>query len=109
MQTGQLCDDCVCVFAGCMQELYNVEHFAIKTIAITFWRLPVIFIVMFIVRGTAQQCSLHSSLLAPGLKLQVLLSASTTVRLYRCIVLLSLQPVEHVICSPKAVILVRSL
>lgn len=34
-----------------VQELYNVEHFAFNTIAITFWRLPVIFIVMFLVRG----------------------------------------------------------
>ena len=34
-----------------MQELYDVEHFAIKTVAVTFWRLPVIFLVMFIVRG----------------------------------------------------------
>lgn len=41
-----------------MQELYSVEHFAIKTIAITFWRLPVIFIVMFIVRGTISSAQL---------------------------------------------------
>ena len=34
-----------------LQELYDVEQFAIKTVARTFWRLPVIFIVMFIVRG----------------------------------------------------------
>lgn len=34
-----------------VQELYDVEHFAIKTVAVTFWRLPVIFLVMFIVRG----------------------------------------------------------
>ena len=34
-----------------VQELYDVEQFAIKTVALTFWRLPVIFIVMFVVRG----------------------------------------------------------
>lgn len=28
-----------------------MEQFAIKTVAIAFWRLPVIFIVMFLVRG----------------------------------------------------------
>ena len=43
-----------------LQELYDVEHFAIKTLALTFWRLPVIFVVMFIVRGES-----HSMLLRP--------------------------------------------
>ncbi|DBA77107.1 hypothetical protein WJX77_005031 [Trebouxia sp. C0004] len=38
-------------FVRSAQELYDVEHFAIKTVAVTFWRLPVIFLVMFIVRG----------------------------------------------------------
>lgn len=38
----------------CLQELYNVEHFAFKTVAVTFWRLPVIFIVIFLVRGVPQ-------------------------------------------------------
>lgn len=43
-----------------MQELYDVEHFAIKTVAVTFWRLPVIFLVMFIVRGQVIHFLLHS-------------------------------------------------
>ncbi len=43
-----------------MQELYDVEHFAIKTVAVTFWRLPVIFLVMFIVRGQVTHFLLHS-------------------------------------------------
>ncbi|KAL3155128.1 Son of sevenless 1, variant 2 [Trebouxia sp. C0009 RCD-2024] len=42
---------CVNFFYRSAQELYNVEHFAFKTVAVTFWRLPVIFIVIFLVRG----------------------------------------------------------
>ncbi|KAL3141541.1 Son of sevenless 1, variant 2 [Trebouxia sp. C0010 RCD-2024] len=42
---------CVNFFVRSAQELYNVEHFAFKTVAVTFWRLPVIFIVIFLVRG----------------------------------------------------------
>lgn len=44
-----------------MQELYDVEHFAIKTVAVTFWRLPVIFLVMFIVRGQPLSAALTHS------------------------------------------------
>ncbi len=45
-----------------VQELYDVEHFAIKTVAVTFWRLPVIFLVMFIVRGQVTNSLLHSQI-----------------------------------------------
>jgi hypothetical protein len=45
-----------------VQELYDVEHFAIKTVAVTFWRLPVIFLVMFIVRGQVTHCCIHTQL-----------------------------------------------
>lgn len=54
MSTFEIC--------ACVQELYSVEHFALKTVAITFWRLPVIFVAMFVVRGKCSwSCSCFGS------------------------------------------------
>ena len=52
------------LLSGALQELYSVEHFAFKTVAITFWRLPVIFVVMFLVRG---KTAWYNCLLCPVL------------------------------------------
>lgn len=51
-----------------MQELYNVEHFAVNTLAITFWRLPAVFVVMFLARGKspAQACCKVAMLTVPA-------------------------------------------
>ena len=82
------------LLSGALQELYSVEHFAFKTVAITFWRLPVIFLVMFLVRGKTVR---NNCLLCPAL---VMPCAGVP---WACCALCLLCPAPGVPCAPPLV------